>query len=84
MGGEDNLVKRKNGHAFLIFKKQLPCTSVSQPHQKVALTSGGGEGNNASQVHRSQKSCIAIGREVVPVREYVFGWKFYAFCMAWA
>ena len=68
MGGEDNLVKRENGHAFLISKKQFPCTSVSQPHQKAALTRGGGEGNNATQVHCSQKSCIAIGREVAPVR----------------
>ena len=68
LGGEDNLVKRENGHAFLIFKKQFPCTSVSQPHQKAALTSGGGDGNNASQVQRSQKSCIAIGGEIVPVR----------------
>ena len=64
MGRRDNLIKGKNGHAFLIFNKHFPC----QPHQKAALTSGGGEGNNASQVQCSQKSCIAIGREVAPVR----------------
>ena len=35
--------------------------------KKAAPTSGGGDGNNASQVQCSQKSCIAIGREVAPV-----------------
>ena len=64
MGGRDNLIKGKSGHAFLISKKLFPC----QPHQKAAPTSGGGDGNNASQVQCSQKSCIAIGREVAPVR----------------
>ena len=65
MDGRDNWRKGKSGQAFLIFKKKL---FPRQPHQKAAPTSDGGDGNNASPVQCSQKSCIAIGREIVPGR----------------
>ena len=39
-----------------------------QPHQKTAPTRDGEDGNNASPAQCSQKSCIAIGGEIVPGR----------------
>ena len=48
-----------------LFSKNI---SPANRIKKAAPKSGGGDGNNASQVQCSQKSCIAIGREVAPVR----------------
>ena len=53
--------------AFLISKKTFP----RQPYHKTTPTSDGEDGNNASPGQCSQKKkkgCIAIGREIVPVR----------------
>ena len=64
MGGIIGERERVGKHSLFSKKKLFP----RQPHQKAAPTSDGGDGNNASPVQCSQKSCIAIGREIVPGR----------------
>ena len=59
------LLERKRVCKHSLFQQK---TFPRQPYHKTTPASDGEDGNNASPGQCSQKGCIAIGREIVPVR----------------